>query len=74
MKDRWDIFPRLNKKRYFHSSCTLGTSLYVLGGFENNNRLTNSIEKLEDILEQLPSGLYLWQGIDLMLIGLCPRY
>jgi len=32
LTDRWKILPELNIGRVHHSSCTLGNTLYVLGG------------------------------------------
>ena len=49
LNDRWESLPDLNQARNFHSSCTLGKTLYVMGGNDNTRHLTNSIEKLENI-------------------------
>ena len=37
--------------------------MYVLGGYDNNNQLTNSIEKLSNIAEQVPIASQ-WQQIE----------
>ena len=54
--------PELNIGRWFHSSCTLGNTLYILGGEANDGEMVNSIEKLTKIdshsdLSNLPQWL-----------------
>jgi len=38
--------PDLNQARYYHSSCTLCTKLYVFSGCDRHERLLNSLEVL----------------------------
>ena len=63
MSDRWERLPSMNAARHRHSSCTLGKTMYVLGGADINNQITNSIEKLSNISGPLPSALSRWQLI-----------
>ena len=66
IRDRWQSLPKLNKARCFHSSCVLGKTLYVLGGFydeDDYGDVTDSIEKLANITEQSTSTLSRWQQI-----------
>ena len=61
MRDRWEILPELNVARYNHSSCTLGKTLYVLGGLDHDNEYVDSIEKLTNIDEPELSKFSRWQ-------------
>ena len=36
MSDRWESLPSMNVARAFYSSCTLGKTMYVLGGLDIN--------------------------------------
>ena len=63
MGDRWESLPGLNLARNGHSSCTLGKTLYVLGGKDDDDRNMNSIEKLANIVGQAPSAFSQWQLI-----------
>ena len=63
MRDRWESLPRLNVARCFHSSCTLGNTLYVLGGKDENRQLKNSFEKLGNIAGPVQDTFSRWQLI-----------
>ena len=51
IRDRWESLPELNYARMNHSSCTLGNTLYVIGGWDAyfDYGARNSIEKLSNI-------------------------
>ena len=51
IRNTWALLPFLNIVRANHSSCTLGKTLYVLGGFSHQFHITNTIEKLSNINE-----------------------
>ena len=46
--DTWEPLPDLNEARDSHSSCVLGNTLYVFGGYNDDDDL-DSIEKLVNI-------------------------
>ena len=52
--------PNLTLARYDHSSCTLGETLYVMGG---DGQASNSIEKLDNITGPAPSAFSKWKLI-----------
>ena len=37
-RDKWSQCPKLNKGRYFHSSCILGDKIYVSGGLRESSK------------------------------------
>ena len=45
--DEWTRAPAMNECRRQHSSCVLGTSLYVFGGFDRDRRI-GSLARLVD--------------------------
>ena len=53
LRDTWESLPNLNTGRREHSSCILGSTMYVLGGYDKYYRddvqYLNSIEKLVNI-------------------------
>ena len=46
--DRWIEMPELNEARAYANACSLGDNVYVIGGYDNQERFTNSIEKLSN--------------------------
>ena len=67
MRNTWENLPVLNSPRYNHSSCTIGKTLYVLGGFKGTryiySQITNSIEKLGNREGPAQSTSSRWQDI-----------
>ena len=47
--DTWHSFPSLNLARSLHSSCTIGNTLYVIGGRNSESKDIKEIEKLDNI-------------------------
>ena len=66
MSDKWESLPEMNLARWDHSSCILDQTLYILGGYDENDELTNSIEKLANIDEPEPSLITEWNLIQLI--------
>ena len=58
--------PEMNLARWDHSSCILEKTLYILGGYDENDELTNSIEILINIDEPDPSVITKWSLIQLI--------
>ena len=56
-KDIWESLKSLSWPRLCHSSCTIGNTMYVLGGFNMFRRAINSIEKLPNI-DELDEGVF----------------
>ena len=58
----------MNLERYAHSSCTIGKTLYVLSGLDEDDEVTGTIEKLTNIDEQvaITSSRWRWQLIELI--------
>ena len=63
ISDTWESLPKLNLERSHPTSCTLGKTLYVLGGFNANAEIRSSIEKLVNINEPAPITSSEWQQI-----------
>ena len=63
ISDTWESLPRLNLARSHATSCTLGMTLYVLGGFNQYTEIRSSIEKLININEPAPITSTEWQQI-----------
>ena len=63
MSDKWESLPKMNLERSHPTSCTLGKTLYVLGGFNLNAEIRTSIEKLANINEPAPITDSEWQQI-----------
>ena len=39
--------PSLQVARIFHSSCVLGSSLYIFGGYDQEYNVLNSVDRIE---------------------------
>ena len=61
--DEWTRAPALNEARTFHSSCILGSSLYVYGGYTKSQKHT--IERLTELNGTLDTSSILWKLIEI---------
>lgn len=43
--DKWYIEESLNEVKSNHSCCVCGDYIFVFGGFDNNDKIYDSIEK-----------------------------
>ena len=54
--DTWEPLPDLNEARESHTSCILGNTLYVFGGYNYDSGDLYSIEKLVNISDPANQG------------------
>ena len=65
-KNQWEELPDLNAARRMHSSCAIGTTVYVFRGMTKNQKLINTVEKYD-----IASNETEWT--DMFIRGLMPR-
>ena len=57
--DRWMRAPPMAETRYYHSSCVLGNSLYVYGGYNEDSKLP--LERLANLNKGIDGASHCWE-------------